>query len=85
MGRLVFASIATKAISRTTAPTSSATIWVEPQPLALPRTSAKTSANRPAEKVTRPAQSIGSGFGERDSRTIRMVIAIAAMPTGRLT
>ncbi len=61
------------------------TIVVEPQPSELPRTSAKTIANSPPEKVISPAQSTPVASGSFDSWTRRSVTARAMIPTGTLT
>ena len=47
--------------------------------------SAKTSRNRPVEKVTNPGQSSRPLRGSRDSCTRCSVSAIAAIPIGTLT
>jgi hypothetical protein len=64
-------SIARNATSSTAAPAKRPTIVGLPQPSALPRTSASTSAKSPTEKVTRPPQSILVAFGSRDSRSFQ--------------
>ena len=62
-------STATNAIRAATAPISSSTIGVLVQPCSLPRSSASTSRNRPADSVAWPAQSMPWAFGSRDSST----------------
>src|SRR3954471_15045565 len=84
IGRAWRRSTTTNAHSSTTAPIRNDTISGLPQPSALPRTSAKTSRNRPSENVTRPAQSTPAASGSRDSPTRVSVTAIAPIPIGTL-
>ena len=56
-----------------------------PQPLALPRTRAKTSMKRAAENETKPIQSMRRSFASFDSCTRDNVTAMATTPTGTLT
>ena len=71
--------------SSTAAPISRPTIIVLPHPLALPRTSAKTSMKRAAENVTNPIQSIRRWLGSFDSCTRVRVRKMATTPTGTFT
>ena len=85
MGRSWARSRTTNTTIRAAEPASSATIWVEPQPLSLPRTSANTSRNSEALKVTSPAQSMRVPSGSATPRTCVMVMNTASAPMGRLT
>ena len=60
-------------------------IVVLPQPRSLPRTSPKTSANRLAEKVTKPTQSMRRRRVSLDSAILAKVMATAITPIGTLT
>ena len=78
-------SIATKAVSRTTAPARQATITGLPQPSALPRIRPKMSRKSAAEKVTRPPQSIGCGSVALMLTSFVSVMTRAPIPIGTLT
>ena len=72
-----------KATSRTKDPLSSPTICALDQPWSLPRTSAKMSMKRAAEKVISPGQSIRAAW----PRTLTSRVEVknsAASPIGRL-
>ena len=62
------APISTNASSAAAAPTSSATIGALVQPCSLPRSSASTSRNSPAERVAWPAQSMRRRAGRATPR-----------------
>ena len=61
----------TKAIRKTAAPTSAATMPVLPQPSAFPRSSANTRRKSPPIRVSWPGASIRRGVGSRPSATKR--------------
>ena len=56
-----------------------------PQPLAFPRTRAKTSMKRATENETKPIQSMRRSLASFDSCTRLKVMAMATTPTGTLT
>src|ERR671933_2553611 len=84
IGRALRRSTKANAPSSTADPIRNETMSGLPQPSGLPRTSANTSRNRPAENVTSPGQSTRAAPGSRDSGTRVSATAIAPIPIGTL-
>ncbi len=79
------ASAKTNAARSATAPASDRTIDVLLHPSSFPRSSAKTSRNRPPVSVAWPGRSSRRARDSFDSRTQAEVAAIVRMPSGTLT
>ena len=75
----------TKPTRPMTAAANSAMISGEPQPQALPSTSARTSAVRPVDSAAMPGKStVRATVSSRDSRVANSVTTTATTATGRL-